>query len=100
MNFDSGRKTGLVTFDEIVSTLSILFRGTDREKLCWVFNLYDSDRDGLLSRDDLMSITRCVYQILGKWTSPPTVENSFTEHCEFIFNVNILFPFAIFKNKN
>lgn len=36
------------------------------EKLNWIFNLYDVDRDGYISKSELLLITSAIYEMLGK----------------------------------
>ena len=61
--FDTGFKP-----QDLVSNLSILSRGTIREKLLWVFRLYDTDQDGVISLLDLKNILTSIYLILDPHT--------------------------------
>lgn len=36
------------------------------EKLNWIFNLYDIDRDGFISKSEMYLITNAIYEMLGK----------------------------------
>lgn len=38
----------------------------------WTFNLYDLDRDGLISREDMEHMITAVYDLLGEDTIPVT----------------------------
>lgn len=47
---------------DFVTGLSILLRGTVREKLEWTFHLYDINRDGYINREVMLcSHTVCLY---------------------------------------
>ncbi|MGH0129740.1 UNVERIFIED_CONTAM: hypothetical protein FKN15_039720 [Acipenser sinensis] len=42
---------GSVSFEDFVSGLSILLRGSVQEKLNWAFNLYDINKDGYVTKE-------------------------------------------------
>uniref|UniRef100_A0A671RDT0 EF-hand domain-containing protein n=1 Tax=Sinocyclocheilus anshuiensis TaxID=1608454 RepID=A0A671RDT0_9TELE len=48
--FDSSH-SGSIKFEDFVTALSILLRGTTTEKLQWTFNLYDINRDGYINKE-------------------------------------------------
>lgn len=55
--------TDLLWLQDFSVSLSILLRGCVAEKLRWVFNLYDINRDGCISREVLhlpRSVCVCV----------------------------------------
>lgn len=37
------------------------------EKLSWIFNLYDIDRDGYISKNEMLLITNAIYEMIGKF---------------------------------
>lgn len=65
--------SGAVTFKEFLIWLSTVSRGTQVDKLNWIFNLYDVNGDGRISRDELNLIIRSVYQLMGDH-----IHNNFT----------------------
>lgn len=67
--------------------LSILSRGTIDEKLRWIFNLYDINRDGKVTKDELLLIITSVYELMGKCTNPLIDDNTPKQHLEFVFKV-------------
>jgi len=79
-------KNGYISFEEFVVGLSILSRGTTEEKLRWVFDLYDVDQDGLLTKEDIEQVVGSVYEMMGSPTDPPIEENTVQEHIDFVFN--------------
>lgn len=42
--------TGYIRFEDLLFTLSILVHGSIEDKLSWVFDLYDLNKDGKLTR--------------------------------------------------
>ncbi|EUB64283.1 Kv channel-interacting protein [Echinococcus granulosus] len=51
--------------EDFVQTLSRLLHGTREEILNWVFDLYDFDKDGYISRQELTALIRAVHNLLG-----------------------------------
>jgi len=72
---------------EFVMGLSLLLRGTLLEKLEWTFNLYDINRDGIITADEMYMIVSSVYDIIGNFTEPRVDENSIRDHVDSVFNV-------------
>ena len=79
------RSGPVVTFTELVLTLSALARGTLQDKLKWAFSLYDVDRDGLLSRTDLYRVIMSIYFMLGR-SNPEMYEKMAQDHADRIFS--------------
>ena len=42
--------TGIIRFEDLVVTLSILVHGSMEDRVSWIFDLYDLDKDGILTR--------------------------------------------------
>ncbi|ESN91884.1 hypothetical protein HELRODRAFT_104178 [Helobdella robusta] len=57
-------KTGAITFEGLVSNLSILIRGSLEDRIKWIFRLYDVNCDGVISRDELMTVVNSIYRII------------------------------------
>ena len=49
-------KTGGITFRDFMDVLSVLARGSTLDKIMWSFQFYDVNRDGVLSRDEMMEV--------------------------------------------
>ncbi|OQV26030.1 putative Kv channel-interacting protein 2 [Hypsibius exemplaris] len=76
---------GHVTFDQFITGMSVLSRGTMPQKLRWVFNLYDLNGSGRISKSNLRDIILSVNQMLGSHAKPPTDDLSTKEHVERMF---------------
>ncbi|XP_046431009.1 Kv channel-interacting protein 1-like isoform X1 [Neodiprion fabricii] len=62
--------SGLLSFEDFVTGLSILSRGSMDEKLRWTFSLYDINGDGCITRDEMTDIVTAVYDLMGKFADP------------------------------
>ena len=58
-------KTGAVTFKEFLIWLSTVSRGNIRDKLTWIFNFYDINGDGFISKEELSTVIRAIYLLMG-----------------------------------
>jgi len=45
---------------EFVSGLSVLSRGNLHEKLLWTFSLYDTNGDGIVTKDEMLDIVTAI----------------------------------------
>jgi len=68
--------SGIITFEDFVIGLSILLRGSVEEKARWMFLLYDQDRDGFISREEMEDVVGSVFDLMGR-TSDPLMEEEF-----------------------
>ncbi len=59
------RICSFLSFQELLLGLSALVRGDPREKLEWAFRIYDSDEDGVVSREELLDVLRAVHDLMG-----------------------------------
>ena len=50
-------RTGGITFGDFMEFLSLLTRGSTLDKIGWSFEFYDVNRDGVISRDEMMKVT-------------------------------------------
>lgn len=69
--------------------LSSLSRGSILEKLRWIFSLYDINGDGFITKQELLTIVRSIYELLGNLTRPSVDPNTAQDHVEKIFYVSI-----------
>ena len=70
--------------------LSILIRGSLEEKLRWTFSLYDQDRDGFISREEMEDVVGSVFDLMGRTGDPAAEEEIINERVNFIFEVSYL----------
>ncbi|XP_044538251.1 Kv channel-interacting protein 4 isoform X4 [Gracilinanus agilis] len=76
---------GSVSFEDFVMGLSILLRGTVQEKLNWAFNLYDINKDGCITKEEMLDIMKAIYDMMGKCTYPVLKEDAPRQHVETFF---------------
>ena len=51
-------------------SLSTLLRGTTYEKLHWTFTLYDLNKDGFITKQEVSNVVLAVHELMGKHGSP------------------------------
>ncbi|KAF3841364.1 hypothetical protein F7725_007226, partial [Dissostichus mawsoni] len=76
---------GSIKFKDFVMGLSILLRGTLREKLEWTFHLYDINKDGYINREEMTEIVRAIYDMMGKFTYPAIKGDVPQQHVDAFF---------------
>ncbi|XP_046429980.1 Kv channel-interacting protein 1-like isoform X1 [Neodiprion fabricii] len=83
------KQSGKISFEEFLTILSKVSRGSVEEKLQWVFGLYDLDGDGLISKDEMLDVVGSIYEMLGRYTQPQCAEPQLAarEHVERIFHL-------------
>uniref|UniRef100_A0A3Q2WDX9 Kv channel-interacting protein 4 n=1 Tax=Haplochromis burtoni TaxID=8153 RepID=A0A3Q2WDX9_HAPBU len=79
---------GSVSFEDFVMGLSILLRGTVQEKLNWAFNLYDINKDGYITKEEMLDIMKAIYDMMGKCTYPVLKEETPRQHVEVFFQAS------------
>ncbi|XP_026826007.1 Kv channel-interacting protein 1 isoform X1 [Ooceraea biroi] len=83
------KPSGKISFEEFLSILSKVSRGSVQEKLQWVFGLYDLDGDGLISKEEMLDVVGSIYEMLGRYTQPQILEPHVAarEHVDRIFHL-------------
>ncbi|NXH20620.1 CSEN protein, partial [Bucco capensis] len=76
---------GALCFQDFVVGLSVLLRGTVHQKLKWAFDLYDINKDGYITKEEMLEIMKSIYDMMGRCTQPPLRDNTPTEHVELFF---------------
>ncbi|KAM6265587.1 A-type potassium channel modulatory protein KCNIP2 isoform 2-T2 [Porphyrio hochstetteri] len=76
---------GSVSFEDFVSGLSVILRGTIDDRLNWAFNLYDLNKDGCITKEEMLDIMKSIYDMMGKYTYPAMREEAPREHVENFF---------------
>lgn len=55
---------GMVDFGEYVMAISMLIEGSAEQKLRWSFRLFDKDRDGAITRQEMLEIMQVCVSVL------------------------------------
>ncbi|XP_028830027.1 Kv channel-interacting protein 2 isoform X2 [Denticeps clupeoides] len=79
------QKNGAVSFDDFVTSLSIILRGSVTDRLSWAFNLYDLNKDGCITKEEMTSIIKSIYDMMGTYTYPCIRDDAPKEHVESFF---------------
>uniref|UniRef100_UPI003AAD2D4A A-type potassium channel modulatory protein KCNIP2-like isoform X7 n=1 Tax=Centroberyx gerrardi TaxID=166262 RepID=UPI003AAD2D4A len=82
--FDT-HNNGSVCFEDFVMGLSIILRGSITDKLNWAFNLYDLNKDGCITKEEMTDIMCSIYDMMGKYTYPCMKDNAPKEHVDNFF---------------
>jgi len=59
------QNTGVVTFEDFAVGVSILLKGTLEDRLRWTFQVYDVNKDGVLSRAEVREVTAAIHDLMG-----------------------------------
>lgn len=54
-----------LNFREFICSLSVTTRGTFEEKLRWAFDVYDVDRNGVISQNEVLTIVKSINKMMG-----------------------------------
>uniref|UniRef100_A0A665V445 Kv channel interacting protein 2 n=1 Tax=Echeneis naucrates TaxID=173247 RepID=A0A665V445_ECHNA len=82
--FDT-QNNGAVNFEDFVISLSIILRGSVTDKLNWAFNLYDLNKDGCITREEMTDIMHSIYDMMGKYTYPSMKDSAPKDHVDSFF---------------
>ncbi|CAL4136998.1 unnamed protein product, partial [Meganyctiphanes norvegica] len=77
--------TGTITFGDFIMGLSTLLKGSLAERITWIFNLYDINNDGYITKEELIDIVTSIYDLLGDSTIPAIDDSTAEEHVDKIF---------------
>ncbi|CAB3400414.1 unnamed protein product [Caenorhabditis bovis] len=84
-NVFDDNQDGHISFKEFIAALSITSRGTLDEKLDWAFSLYDVDKDGFITKDEMANIVDAIYSMIGNMLELPKDEDTPQKRVEKIF---------------
>ncbi|XP_023339688.1 Kv channel-interacting protein 4 isoform X2 [Eurytemora carolleeae] len=76
---------GIITFEDFVLALSLLYHGTEEEKIEWTFKLYDLNGDGLLQKDELLDVAIAVLELMGKSENSDSIPDGLVSKIGDIF---------------
>ncbi|EFO25213.1 neuronal calcium sensor family protein 3 [Loa loa] len=83
--FDSNND-GCISFHEFITALSITSRGTLDEKLDWAFSLYDVDKDGYITKEEMGDIVEAIHSMIGDILELPKDEDTPEKRVAKIFS--------------
>jgi len=83
--FDANRN-GAISFRDMLVSLSTLLRGTLNEKLTWTFTLYDLNKDGFITKQEVLNVMVAVHELMGVHASPLMRQDEVESHVEQIFS--------------
>ncbi|XP_050190380.1 calsenilin isoform X4 [Myiozetetes cayanensis] len=76
---------GALCFQDFAVGLSVLLRGTEQQKLKWAFDLYDVNKDGYVTKEDMLEIIKSIYAMMGPCTEPALRASAPAQHMELFF---------------
>ncbi|XP_047735778.1 uncharacterized protein LOC108676865 [Hyalella azteca] len=78
--------TGQITFGDFITGLSVLLKGSLAERVAWIFNLYDINNDGRITRDELIDVVSSIYDLMSDQTVPRIDDSTAINHVDKIFD--------------
>jgi len=57
--------TGGITFGDFMEFLSVISKGSTRDKLLWAFTFYDVDNDGVISQEEMLKVMDSIHELMG-----------------------------------
>jgi Ca2+-binding EF-hand superfamily protein len=84
------KKMGKITFKEFLVWLSEISHGTVDDKIAWTFRLYDANEDGAICSEDLSSVIKSIYFLMGRRKDAPDDDNLTRQKVDLFFEVSLL----------
>uniref|UniRef100_A0AC35TYG5 EF-hand domain-containing protein n=1 Tax=Rhabditophanes sp. KR3021 TaxID=114890 RepID=A0AC35TYG5_9BILA len=75
-----------ISFQDFVTGLSIISRGSPQEKVSWIFDLYDIHKRNYIGPADMLAVVHSIYELLGNGYFPPVNKNTIVEQVIDSFN--------------
>ncbi|XP_065322691.1 Kv channel-interacting protein 2-like isoform X2 [Gordionus sp. m RMFG-2023] len=83
-SFDSNDK-GFLDFEEFIILLSKISRGTYRDKLDWIFGMYDSNKDGVICKAEMIEVVTSIYLLSNQTEVLQERYHVILDHVERVF---------------
>ncbi|XP_035726597.1 neurocalcin-delta B-like [Vespa mandarinia] len=80
-NFDKD-KDGIVTFGDLLLGIATIVKGTTDEKLRWIFQFYDLNGDGWISKHEMITAIFAIYEMVN---NDQTVWSMVNRHVDRLF---------------
>ncbi|XP_012234555.1 neuronal calcium sensor 1-like isoform X2 [Linepithema humile] len=55
---------GIVSFSDLLGAMATIIHGNVDEKLSWIFRFYDLNRDGCITRREMLAIISAIYEMV------------------------------------
>lgn len=79
------KNNGQITFCDYACALSVLCRGSMADKIKWVFTLYDINKDGKITYEEVLQLSVAIYALLGFNVMPSHNAKTYEEHAKRVF---------------
>ncbi|XP_069948402.1 A-type potassium channel modulatory protein KCNIP2 isoform X1 [Cherax quadricarinatus] len=77
--------SGSITFGDFIMGLSVLLKGTLQERINWIFNLYDINNDGYITKEELIDIVTSIYDLMGEPGNHGIDDGTAIDHVDKVF---------------
>ncbi|CAK9303588.1 unnamed protein product [Gordionus sp. m RMFG-2023] len=64
---------GLINFETLLIFISTVSRGSKEENYEWIFHLYDINRDGFVTKNEILDVAIAIYYLQNPVLNPPTI---------------------------
>lgn len=79
-------KTGSISFGDFLVGLSVLIKGSVHDRLRWAFSLYDVNKDGRITKEEMLDVITAIYGLIGDYNTDQDVQHDTPrDHVERIF---------------
>ncbi|XP_040572763.1 neuronal calcium sensor 1 isoform X2 [Lepeophtheirus salmonis] len=79
-------RTGGITFGDFMEFLSVICKGTTHDKILWAFKFYDVDKNGFISKDEMVKVSDSIHELMGVNGTTPKSGSKTVKHIEQVFD--------------
>lgn len=76
-----------ISFYDFMRSLAIISNGSIDEKIRWLFQMYDLNKDGLISHDEIESMINSIYDLMGESIDRSGDIEERNKHYEYVIEV-------------